>query len=291
MAKRGRKRKNDLYFGPEEEEAVRKFISLGEMVYHPICPVEGHNCAKDCEEVECTKNPLMWVGTIEEEIERNAIYNKWLRKPLHKMVESIIRKYGLYRKGESYEHTHMTALSFLMTKAHKFKSDKGKKAYSYYGTICRRHVLGLIINDEKETNRSTSASYEDIVPYLEQKDDFKYELPDHEFNFDKLIKNVIKSIEEELEGKNLVGKKKLTENEIKVGYGLIDMLNNWEITLDSMAGGKKFNKNIFYENMRRYTNLNTKDIRLSMDRYKILYDIIKINGLEYGIQDEDVEDY
>lgn len=66
MAKRGRKRKNDLYFGPEQEEAVIKFTSLGKMVYHPNCPIDGHDNPEDCEAANCVKNPMIWEGTREE---------------------------------------------------------------------------------------------------------------------------------------------------------------------------------------------------------------------------------
>ncbi len=58
VTKRGRKRKNEMYFGPEEEEAVIKFL-------------------------EST-----------DETERNLIFNEWLKGPLDKMIESIIRKYN-----------------------------------------------------------------------------------------------------------------------------------------------------------------------------------------------------
>ena len=77
---------------------------------------------------------------------------------------------------------------------------------------------------------------------------------------------------------------KLNENETKVGYALVDILKDWELTLDLMSGGTKFNKNSILESMRRYTGLNTKDIRLAMKRYKMLYDIVKIDGLENGIE-------
>ncbi|NIQ16174.1 MAG: hypothetical protein GTO02_17810, partial [Candidatus Dadabacteria bacterium] len=119
--KRGRKRKNDLYFGPEQEEAVIKFLSLGKMIPHPDFPDDD-------------KNPMIWFGTEEEALERDVIYRTYLREPLNKMCESIIRKYRLYRKGMSFEETHNDALSFLMTKKHKFDKEEGKKSYSYYGT-------------------------------------------------------------------------------------------------------------------------------------------------------------
>jgi hypothetical protein len=113
VSKRGRKRKNEMYFGPEEENAVNEYLAST------------------------------------DDTERNLIYNKWLREPLNKMIESIIRKYKLYRKGETFEDLHSDTLSFLMTKAHKFEHGRGKKAYSYYGTICKHYILGLLIKDEK----------------------------------------------------------------------------------------------------------------------------------------------
>jgi hypothetical protein len=76
----------------------------------------------------------------------------------------------------------------------------------------------------------------------------------------------------------------LNDNEIKVGYALIDILENWEQTLDVMNGGSKFNKNSVLETMRNYTNLSTKDIRSSMKRYKDIYSILKIDGLDNGFE-------
>ena len=244
--KRGRKRKNDLYFGPEQETAVLLFLDA------------------------------------EDEKKKNEIYNEWLREPLNKMIESIIRKYKLYRKMESFEHLHSDTLSFLITKAHKFNNAKGKKAYSYYGTICKNYILGLLIADEKKTKQVDS--YENVGSILEANANFQYELDDQEFTMSKFIKKLIESIDDEIEGNGILGKKKLNENEMKVGFALVDILKDWEVTLDLMSGGTKFNKNSILESMRRYTGLNTKDIRLAMKRYKMLYGIVKIDGMENGIE-------
>jgi len=249
--KRGRKRVNALYFGPEQEEAVLRFLET------------------------------------EDEYERNAIYNEWLRDPLNKMIESIIRKYKLYRKGETFEDLHSDTLSFLMTKAHKFdptkktKNDKVPKAYSYYGTICKNYILGLLINDEKQLKRMHS--YEDITSELEKKEEFQHELEDKDYTINLFIKKLIAGVKQELTGEALSKKKKLTENEEKIGLALIDILGDWERTLGLMDGGNKFNKNTVLASMRNYTNLSTKDIRIGMKRYKILYKIIKLDGLENGI--------
>ena len=39
---------------------------------------------------------------------------------------------------------HTDTLSFLVTKMEKFKPAKGKKAYSYFGTICKNYLMGQI---------------------------------------------------------------------------------------------------------------------------------------------------
>jgi hypothetical protein len=245
---RGRKRTNDLYFGPEEEAAVIRYL-------------------------ECN-----------DEIERNAIYNQWLRGPFDKMIESIIRRYKLYRKGVSFEDLHSDTLSFLITKADKFEKNSGKKAYSYYGTICKHYILGLLIKDDG--NLKQLYSYEDLSQsYLDDREDLQYEMEDKDFTVDKFINNLTDSIKIEIENNDTLPiKKRLNENEIKVGYALIDILENWEQTLDVMNGGSKFNKNSVLETMRNYTNLSTKDIRSSMKRYKDIYQILKIDGLENGFE-------
>jgi hypothetical protein len=83
----------------------------------------------------------------------------------------------------------------------------------------------------------------------------------------------------ELKNENQLPKKKLSDNEKKVGYALIEILENWETAFESMNGGSKYNKNSVLETMRNYTNLSTKDIRLAMKRYKELYDLLKNYGL------------
>ena len=239
--KRGRKRKNDMYFGPDEEEAVIKFLES------------------------------------EDEAERNLIFNEWLKAPLDKMIESIIRRYKLYRKGETFEELHGDTVSFLMTKVHKFETGRGKKAYSYFGTIAKNYILGLLIKDEKYMKQT--ASYEDMSSNLEGRSDLTYVIDGDGFMMDDFIKKLSEGIKEEMNDENQPPKKKLNDNERKVGLALIEILENWETAFEAMDGGSKYNKNSVLETMRNYTNLSTKDIRLAMKRYKELYELLKHHGL------------
>jgi hypothetical protein len=240
-AKRGRKRKNNMYFGPDEEEAVVRYLETN------------------------------------DEIERNNIFNEWLKSPLDKMVESIIRKYKLYRKGETFEGLHSDTISFLMTKVHKFEPGRGKKAYSYFGTISKNYILGLLIKDDKYMRQT--ASYEEMSYTLEERDDLSYVIENDGFDMEDFINKISIKIIDELDDRNQPPKKKLNDNERKVGLALVEILNNWETAFESMEGGSKYNKNSVLETMRNYTNLSTKDIRLAMKRYKDLYFLFKDSGL------------
>lgn len=254
---RGRKKKSDPYFGPDEEAAVVRFLNTDDFG------------------------------------EKSKIYKEWLEKPMIKMVESIIRRYKLYRKGFSFEETRDDAISYIIWKSGKFESELGNKAYSYYGTICRHYLLGLIQKDDKVFKKT--ASFEDTYSSIEERDDMVYHLSDNEYAQEDLIKDISNQIKAELSG-NTNEKKKLTENERKVGEALIALLDNWEMifegpivdadgnpmnSMDHM-GGAKYNKNVVLATIRDYTNLTTKDIRVSIKRFKALYFIFKESKIDGG---------
>jgi len=243
--KRGRKRKNGLYFGRAQEDAIVEFLK--------------------------EKNHVI----------RNKIYNEHLRDAFNIMIESIIRKYKLYRKNYSFDDLHSDTLSYLILKADKFDYTSGNKAYSYYGTICKHYMLGLIIKDSKYLLQTSD--FDSALPKLHDNKKYTYELPDTEYKLDDLIKNVSSEIREELKEENTTtSKKKLTDNEKKLGEALIYILDNWEKVFDDMIGGSKYNKNNILATIRAYTGLDTKDVRIAMRRYKKIYGLLKINKIENG---------
>ena len=228
--KRGRKAVKENYFDVREEEAVRKFL-IAETSY-----------------------------------EKNKIYNQFLRLPLDKMISSIIRRYKLYRKDMDFEEIHTDTHSFLMTKVDKFKPDKNKKAYSYFGTICKNYLMGQIIKDQKETNRKIS--YEDISSSLEERPDMSYRIDDDVIETYYVINEYL------MELKSYIESEQLNDNEKKLGYALIDLFDNYE-SIFSGADNNKFNKNVILLSLREMTNLSTKEIRSSIKRFKKLYIVIQ----------------
>jgi hypothetical protein len=234
--KRGRKAVKENYFDVREEEAVKNFL-----------------IAKTSEE-------------------KNKIYNQFLRSPLDKMISSIIRRYKLYRKDMVFEEIHADTHSFLMTKVDKFKPSKNKKAYSYFGTICKNYLMGQIIKDQKETNRKIS--YEDVSSAIEQRPDMIYIIDDYTLGMDVVINTYTKELKEYIDKENL------NDNEKRLGYALIDLFDNYE-TIFSSTDNNKFNKNIILLSLREMTNLSTKEIRTSIKKFKKLYIIIQTRLKNY----------
>ena len=223
----GRKPLTKQYFGPPQEEAVRVFLTA-----------------------------TTWD-------EKNKVYNTFLREPLIKMIESIIRRYRLYRPGMEFTDIHTDTLSFLVTKMEKFKPEKGKKAYSYFGTICKNYLMGQIMKDTRDRNRKIS--YEDISGSLEQNEKYSYEMfADTSIPVEKLILDLIKDI------KVFISENRLNINEEKVGYCLIDVFENYE-TIFIAGKGNKFNKNIILYQLREMSGLTTKEIRAALKPYKNIY--------------------
>jgi hypothetical protein len=206
-----------------------------------------------------------------DETERNKIFNEYLREPLITMVESIIRRYKLYRKDLEFEEIHNDTMSFLITKISKFDHTKNHKAYSYFGTICKNYLMGAIQKDTKEQNRSVS--YDDISSSIEERPDLSYTIDEHHLDYRDVITKLTNELEEFIENEDL------TENEQKLGYALLEIFYNFD-KIFQVGDGNKFNKNLILLSLREMTSLSTKEIRISLKRYKKLYSGIMVGFLE-----------
>jgi hypothetical protein len=206
-----------------------------------------------------------------DETERNKIFNEYLREPLIIMVESIIRRYKLYRKDLEFEEIHNDTLSFLITKISKFDHTKNHKAYSYFGTICKNYLMGAIQKDTKEQNRQVS--YEDISESVQERPDLTYTIDSYDLDYRDVITKLTNELEEFVENEDL------TDNEKKLGYALLEIFGNFD-KIFQVGDGNKFNKNLILLSLREMTSLSTKEIRISLKRYKKLYSGIMVGFLE-----------
>jgi SpoVK/Ycf46/Vps4 family AAA+-type ATPase len=230
-----RKRTQKIYFGEDQEQAVVRYLKS------------------------------------EDEDERNKIFNEYLREPLIIMVESIIRRYKLYRKDMEFDEIHTDTMSFLITKINKFNPDANHKAYSYFGTICKNYLMGAIQKDVKEQNRQVS--YDDISSDIEGRTDLSYVIDEYVIDYRDVIIKLTNTLEEFME------KESLTENEQKLGYALLEIFANFD-KIFQVGDGNKFNKNLILLSLREMTSLSTKEIRISLKRFKKMYNGILVGFLE-----------
>lgn len=234
--KRGRKRKYKRYFDDPQEEAIVKFLKS------------------------------------DDKQEREKIYKEYLEYPFFKMTESIINRYRLHSYIMPTEELIDATLSHLHEKLDKFKPSKGKKAYSYYGTIIKNYALGNRIKERKEITRKES--YELNSDYYTQDINFSYRIEADEdknimeeyfYQYLDIIKNVI----EEDEKKDQNDSDKLSEDEITLGLAIIEVMEKWEQIFEE--GSKKFNRLSVLSFIRNITGFSTKQIRDNMKNYKKLY--------------------
>ena len=238
MAKRGRKRKG--YFYEEQEQAVYDYINA------------------------------------QDQIEKNKIFNEWLKPAFTKMIESIIRRYKLYPPDECFDETFNDTISFLMTKIDKFNPNKGYKAYSYCGTICKNYLLFKLNQFKKQQTRQES--YGDFYDVVNDSDTYVMEAvgETNEDFLGDLIDNTCSEIKRIIEANK---ETKLTQDEKKVGLALIELFENWDDLFQEM-GSNKFNKSSILLYLKETTMLTTPEIRNSMKKYKTAYYSIKKMMLE-----------
>ncbi len=234
MSKRGRKPSNIRkgYFYEEEEEAVLRYINA--------------NSKK----------------------EKDFIFETYLRAPFTIMIESIIRRYNLYSPNEDFEETFCDTMSFLITELDRYNQMKGK-AFSYLQTICKNYLLYKI--GKNQTNQERNTPYDDVISeditQLKMDEVYDYQI------YNEIINETISNIQQRFidnDSKHIKDKTKLNENEIKIGGCLVELLMSWEYIFEE-SGCEKFNKNSILTFIKDKTGMNTKEIRDSMKKFKIMY--------------------
>ena len=144
------------------------------------------------------------------------------------------------------------------------------KAYSYCGTVCKNYLIYKNIQYTK--NKQRNLSYDDMF------DDFyhdpKYVTKTNEESVsaaEQMIKKISGGIKEILDDPS---GNTLTDNEIKVGTALVDLLDNWEEILD-IDGSNKLRKSSVLYFLREETMMSTKEVRENMRKYKSAYYLLK----------------
>jgi hypothetical protein len=114
--KRGRPRKNKMYFTPVTEEAIIAY------------------------------------NTEQNETLKNRIYKEHIHYPLYKMAENLIHRFKFYYMDGTPEDVKYEVITFLLEKLNKYTQDKGR-AFSYFSIVAKNY---LIQNNNKSYKRLIS---------------------------------------------------------------------------------------------------------------------------------------
>jgi hypothetical protein len=280
----------------KEADALLKAVSKGlhkSIDEINIDPLRIHNQVTT-EAIVLLETPNYYFGKNEEENflkyirstdqhERDLLYNKWLKNPFQKMVESILRRYPVHIGNYTMEEVEQNGLSHLIENMSKFQPEKlnkeGKKvrAFSYCQTIVRNYYRDH--GKRSYSEKTSNLNYEDFSGEIENMDEYMYEI---DYSDDSEIQELMNSTLGRLRDK-IDNDKSLRKNEIIVGEAIINVLEHWDILFMEETRQGKYNKRVtnnYTKNkilllLKEQTRLSTKDIRASMKQFKELYFINK----------------
>lgn len=295
--KRGRKPKNRQYFGEIEENAVIEYIKTDSIEYRHklynkilrepfkkmtssiLRKYNNHIGNYDIMEVELDglshliENMIKFRPFIIEYQELNTEDKlKWFKHRKFRYLEqedALEKLKELQDSNDGYIYKMFNAT-----------------AYAYCGTIVRNFYKDHSKNSRNEV--ITNQYIDSIDCDFDENINYSYEI-DTDYMEDpvlKLFNSVIEAIEYIIENDN-----SLTTEEIIVGRGIIDIFNSWELLfLEQTEIGEydkkitnNFTKNKILFYLKEITNMDMKEIRNSMKRYKEVYNLIKIDNNETNI--------
>jgi len=89
---------------------------------------------------------------------RNKIFSEKIYYPLYKLAENIIHTFKFYYTDvDNLEDLKLEVVSLLVEeKLHMFDPTRGAKAYSYFGTIVKRHLINYNNKNYKRVKQQTT---------------------------------------------------------------------------------------------------------------------------------------
>jgi len=259
--------KNDqkVYWGKEQEVAVEDYLRMSEVWLENRIKWELKEAKEGKREtdwdlilsiedlIEKSKDP-------EVKIKREKLFRDKIDKPLSKLVENIVFSYKLFRGDIDVKSLQWDCLGFLMEKFANFKPSKGKRSFSYYGTVVKHYLIG-----EKKDNyksQTNNLEYESFREEVNNRN--KYELGDRDplEESARLFDHIVSEIKIELVNTEM------SDNDRNVGNAIVNIFERHEET-------NIYKKNNLYKLIKEYTGLETKDITYSLNRFKTLYKLRK----------------
>jgi len=97
-----------------------------------------------------TEDAILLYNTLENEHERNKLYDAKIKYAFDKLVENIIHTFKFYHFDIPYEDVKHEVVAFLNEKISKYTDPTKGKAFSYFSIIAKNY---LIINNNSNYNK------------------------------------------------------------------------------------------------------------------------------------------
>ena len=204
---------------------------------------------------------ILYNQTTDSEI-RSRLYNNKIHYAFFKLTENIIHTFKFYyTEVDNIEDLQHEVITFLLSKIHLFKPEKGAKAFSYFGTIAKRY---LILSNQKNYKKRVDTA---PIEILEESESHSYNIDESSYNerlssfIDLYIEHCTQNIYE------LFPK----EYDARIADAILELFRKRE-NLDI------FNKKALYIYIREIIDAKTPKITKIANQ---LYDIFKQNYIFY----------
>lgn len=105
-----------------------------------------------------TEDAIVAYNNSKDHVFRDKIFTDQIYFPLYKLAENIIHTFKFYYTDvDDLEDLKLEVVSLLVEeKLHMFDPTRGAKAYSYFGTIVKRHLINYNNKNYKRVKQQTS---------------------------------------------------------------------------------------------------------------------------------------
>jgi hypothetical protein len=107
-----------------------------------------------------TENAILLYNQLENDYERNKIYDAEIKYPFDKLVENIIHTFKFYHFDVPYEDVKHEVVAFLNEKIHKYTDPNKGKAFSYFSIIAKNY---LIIHNNGNYNKFKNTEQPEVI--------------------------------------------------------------------------------------------------------------------------------
>jgi hypothetical protein len=204
-----------------------------------------------------THNAIIDYQKEPENDKKNEIYTDRIRPAFNKLVENLIFIHGFHNGITPYEILKAECVCFLFESLNKFDASKGSKAFSYFNVVAKHW---LIIRSKKEKKERITKLSIHATDSMSARD--KRTVETYRAESSQETKIIIKESKDELfEIFEKISKKLTGENEqtciaaIKKIFTDVD-----EIEL--------FNKRAVFVYLREISNLNSKQLSISLSNIR-----------------------